>query len=97
MAPKNDHLMSLRAVRELRRVRSFYTAGVLLWASAALWSGCARPGSRQMWACALLLAVFTGLLATTSLWLSRLQPTRSHEPARQTEHRRPPVPRHASA
>ncbi|MFE2877762.1 hypothetical protein ACFXG6_32360 [Streptomyces roseus] len=89
--------MSLRAVRELRRVRAFYTVGVLLWASAALWSGWVHPGSRQMWVCLLLVAVFTGLLATTSLWLSRLQATRSHEPARHAARRRALAPGHASA
>ncbi|PNG20525.1 hypothetical protein [Streptomyces cahuitamycinicus] len=39
MAPKTDHLMSLRAERQLRQVRAFYTAGVLLWATAAAFTG----------------------------------------------------------
>nr|WP_079148331.1 hypothetical protein [Streptomyces agglomeratus] len=73
MAPKTDHLMSLRAARQLRRVRTFYVAGVLLWAAAAAWMGWTLPGSRQMWVSVLLLAVFVGLLCTASLWLRRLQ------------------------
>ncbi|MEV1026010.1 hypothetical protein [Streptomyces sp. NPDC050264] len=59
------------AVHGLRRIRVFYTGGTLLWAAAAAWTGWLHPGSRQMWVSLLLLAVFTGLLATTSLWLSR--------------------------
>ncbi|GAA2938298.1 hypothetical protein GCM10010446_24550 [Streptomyces enissocaesilis] len=73
MAPKTDHLMSVRAARQLRRARTFYVAGALLWAAAAAWTGWTHPGSRQMWVSVLLLAVFTGLLCTASLWLRRLQ------------------------
>ena len=59
MASKTDRVMSLRAVRQLRRIRAFYTAGVLLWTASTAWSGWQSPGSRQMWVSALLLAVFT--------------------------------------
>ncbi|WP_324605003.1 hypothetical protein [Streptomyces griseus] len=90
-------LTSLRAVRELRRIRSFYAAGALLWAPAAAWSGWTHPGSRQMWLCLLLLSVFTGLLATTSVWLYRLQGTWSHRPARHAAPRQAIAPHHASA
>ncbi|MCI4079544.1 hypothetical protein MRQ86_04145 [Streptomyces sp. MMS21 TC-5] len=95
MAPKSEPLMSLRAVRQLRRIRSFYAAGVLLWVAAAASSGWAHPGSRQMWVCLLLLAVFTGLLTTTSLWLSRRRTIRTHEPRRHAAPRRAIAPRHA--
>lgn len=84
--------MSLRAVRQLRRIRAFYTSGVLLWVAAAAWSGWAHPGSRQMWVCLLLLAVFTGLLTTTSLLLSRLRTNRSHEPRHHAAPRRAVTP-----
>lgn len=73
MGPKTDQFMSLRAVRQLRRVRGFYLAGVLLWAAAAAWTGWAHTGSRQMWMSMLLLAVFTGLLCTATVWLRRLK------------------------
>ncbi|MZE52467.1 hypothetical protein GTY86_14430 [Streptomyces sp. SID5770] len=97
MAPKSEHSMSLRAIRQLRRIRSFYTAGVLLWAAAAAWTGWTHPGSRQMWVSLLLLAVFTGLLATTWLWLYRLQATPGHRPAHHARPRRAVTPRHANA
>ncbi|MFI9065595.1 hypothetical protein ACIGQE_27620 [Streptomyces sp. NPDC053429] len=89
MAPKTEHLTSLRAVRQLRRVRTVYTAGVLLWAAAAAWTGWTHPWSRQTWASVLLLAVFTGLLGTASLWLRRLQAAPGHKPVRYA------APRHA--
>lgn len=73
MAPKTENLTSLRALRQLRRTRGFYLAGAILWAAAAAWTGWAHPGSRQMWVALLLVAVFTALLGTTSLWLHRLQ------------------------
>ncbi len=97
MAPKAESLMSLRAVRQLRRVRTFYTAGVLLWAAAATWTGWTHPGSRQMWASLLLLAVFTGLLATASLWLHRLKAAEGHKPAHHAAPRRAITPRHVNA
>lgn len=97
MAPKTEHLMSLRAVRQLRRVRTFYTAGVLLWAAAAAWTGWTHPGSRQMWVSLLLLAVFTGLLGTASLWMHRLKTAPGHKPAHHAAPRRAIAPRHANA
>ncbi|MFD3622270.1 hypothetical protein ACFWWT_45380 [Streptomyces sp. NPDC058676] len=81
MAPKTDHVMSLRAERQLRQVRAFYAAGVLLWAAAAAWMGWTHPASRQMWVSVLLLAVFTGLLLTASLWLRRIQAATVNRPA----------------
>ncbi|MFJ6723246.1 MULTISPECIES: hypothetical protein [unclassified Streptomyces] len=97
MAPKTELLMSLRAVRQLRRVRTVYTAGVLLWAAAAAWTGWTHPWSRQMWACVLLLAVFAGLLGTASLWLRRLRAAPGHKPVRHAAPRHAVTPRHANA
>ncbi|MGW0551341.1 hypothetical protein [Streptomyces altiplanensis] len=97
MAPKTESLMSLRAVRQLRRVRTFYMAGVLLWAAAVAWTGWTHPGSRQMWASLLLLVVFTGLLATASLWLYRLKAAEGHKPAHHAAPRRAVAPRHVNA
>ncbi|MFJ8697025.1 hypothetical protein [Streptomyces roseolilacinus] len=96
MAPKSEHLMPQRAVRQLRRVRTFYMAGALLWAAAAAWTGRVHPGSRQMWISLLLLVVFTGLLGAASLWLQRLQAAPGRKP---THHgaRRAIAPRHANA
>ncbi|MFJ5135952.1 hypothetical protein [Streptomyces sp. NPDC088707] len=81
MSTKTERLMSLRAARQLRRVRDFYSAGVLLWAAAAGWTGWTHPGSRQMWVSLLLLGVFAGLLATASVWLRRIQTAPGHKPA----------------
>ncbi|GGS29613.1 hypothetical protein GCM10010269_80380 [Streptomyces humidus] len=97
MAPKTDHVVTLRAVRQLRRIRAFYAAGVLLWTAAAAWTGWTRPASRQMWVSALLLAVFTGLLVTASLWLQRLRPAVSNGPTHHAARRHAVAPRHASA
>ncbi|MFF7177992.1 hypothetical protein [Streptomyces sp. NPDC008121] len=100
MAPKSttsEHLMSLRAARQLRRIRTFYTAGALLWAAAAAWTGWTHPGSRQMWVSVLLLAVFAGLLGTASLWLRRLHTDAPRRPAHHAGSRRAAAPRHASA
>lgn len=72
MAPKTEGIQFLRAARQLRRVRSFYAAGILLWAGSAAWTGWQEPGSRQMWVSVLLLAVFTVLAVTASLSLRRL-------------------------
>ncbi|RAJ82721.1 hypothetical protein K377_04442 [Streptomyces sp. PsTaAH-137] len=80
MAPKTEVLTSLRALRQLRRTRGFYMAGVLLWTAAAVWTGWASPGSRQMWVSLLLAAVFAGLLGTASLWLHRLRINQPHRP-----------------
>ncbi|MEU4084661.1 hypothetical protein [Streptomyces aureus] len=73
MASKTDRFLSLRAVRQLRRVRAFYAVGVALWTISALWTGWHSPGGRQMWTSVLLLTIFTGLLLTASLWLKRLR------------------------
>ncbi|CAL9278346.1 hypothetical protein SUDANB5_06877 (plasmid) [Streptomyces sp. SudanB5_2050] len=72
MAPKTERIQFLRAVRQLRRVRSFYAAAILLWTGTAAWTGWQAPGSRQMWVSILLLTVFTVLLVTASLALRRL-------------------------
>ncbi|MFH8562064.1 hypothetical protein [Streptomyces sp. NPDC017988] len=97
MAPKTEHLTSLRAVRQLRRTRVFYMAGVLLWAATALWTGWTHPGSRQMWVSLLFLAVFIGLLAAASLWLHRLQVAPGREPAHHAAPRRVVAPGHVNA
>ncbi|MFH8776439.1 hypothetical protein [Streptomyces sp. NPDC017958] len=55
MAPKTERIQFLRAVRQLHRVRSFYTAGVLLWAASTAWTDWQTPGSRQMRVSALLV------------------------------------------
>ncbi|MEV7129626.1 hypothetical protein [Streptomyces sp. NPDC093260] len=72
MAPKTERIQFLRAVRQLRRIRSFYAAAILLWTGSALWTSWQAPGSRQMWVSVLLVAVFTVLLVTASLSLRRL-------------------------
>ncbi|MEV6570181.1 hypothetical protein [Streptomyces sp. NPDC051577] len=95
MASKRELLTSLRAARRLRRVRSFYMAGALLWAAAAAWAGWLHPGSRQMWVSVLLLTVFTGLLITASVWLRRLRP--SERPAHHAAPRRVVAPRQVNA
>lgn len=97
MAPKTDHPIPSRAVRQLRRVRSFYAGGALLWSAAAAWTAWAHPASRQMWVSVLLLVVFTGLLVTASLWLQRLRPAEASRPARHAAPRQAVAPRHANA
>ncbi|MFD9028287.1 hypothetical protein [Streptomyces parvulus] len=72
MAPKTERIQFLRAVRQLRRIRSFYAAAILLWTGSAAWTGWQAPGSAQMWVSVLLLAVFTALIVTASLALRRL-------------------------
>ncbi|MGV9696876.1 hypothetical protein ACWDTR_14085 [Streptomyces sp. NPDC003470] len=76
MAATTEHrspLQTMRQLRQLRRIRAFYAAGLCLWAVSAAWTGWKSPGSRQMWASALLLGVFTGLLLLATLWLRRLE------------------------
>ncbi|MFE6886764.1 hypothetical protein [Streptomyces sp. NPDC057694] len=80
MAPKTEVLTSLRVLRQLRRTRGFYMAGVLLWTAAAVWTGWVHPGSRQMWVSLLLAAVFAGLLGTASAWLYRLRAAQPRKP-----------------
>ncbi|MEU1466381.1 hypothetical protein ABZ467_38480 [Streptomyces sp. NPDC005727] len=97
MASTTDRINSLRAVRQLRRVRTFYAVGVLVWAASTAWTGWQIPGSRQMWVSALLLAIFTGLLFAASLWLQRLQTVNPAEPAHHAAPRRAARPRHVHA
>ncbi|MEU9187373.1 hypothetical protein AB0D14_23090 [Streptomyces sp. NPDC048484] len=97
MAPNKDHSISLRAVRQLHRMRTFYAAAVLLWAASAAWVGWEHPGSRQMWVSALFLLVFAGLLAMTSLWLRRLQDVGADKPAHHAAPRRTPSRRQVNA
>ncbi|WP_353940521.1 hypothetical protein ABII15_02170 [Streptomyces sp. HUAS MG91] len=91
MVPKTEVLMSLRALRQLRRTRGFYLAGVLLWTTAAAWTGFVRPGSRQMWVSLLLAVVFAGLLGTASVWLRRLRAARPQKPVHHAAARRTAV------
>ncbi len=97
MAPKTERIQFLRAVRQLHRVRSFYTAGVLLWAASAAWTGWQAPGSRQMWVSVLLLAVFTALLATAVLSLRRLPAPPTGQPAHHAASHRAASTRHIHA
>ncbi|GAA2485874.1 hypothetical protein [Streptomyces gobitricini] len=97
MASKMDRVMSLRVVRQLRRVRAFYAMGVLLWAAAAAWAGWEAPGSRRMWVSVLLLTVFSGLLLTASVWLRRLEAAGASRPAHHASSRKATAPRHAHA
>ncbi|MFH8487699.1 hypothetical protein [Streptomyces longisporoflavus] len=97
MAPKTQHLVSPRALRQLRRTRGFYLAGALFWAVAAAWTGWTAPGSRQMWISLFLAAAFTGLLGAASLWLHRLQTTAECRPTRPASSRGTVTQGHASA
>ncbi|MEV6766929.1 hypothetical protein AB0N16_41150 [Streptomyces sp. NPDC051105] len=97
MAPKTERIQFLRTVRQLHRVRSFYTAGVLLWAASATWTGWQAPGSRQMWVSVLLLAVFTALLATAGLSLRRLSVPPTGRPAHHAASHRAASTRHVHA
>ncbi|GGW96638.1 hypothetical protein GCM10010297_18150 [Streptomyces malachitofuscus] len=98
MAPKTERIQFLRAVRQLRRIRSFYTAAILLWAGFALWTGWQAPGSRQMWVSVLLLAVFAVLLVTASLALRRLAGPATGRPVHHAApHKLPSTRRHAHA
>ncbi len=89
--------MSLRAVRQLRRVRAFYTVGVLLWAASTAWTSRQSPGSRQMWVSVLLLAIFAGLLAAATFWLRRFRTARTARPTHHAASRRTGGPRRAHA
>ncbi|MFG3157348.1 hypothetical protein ACGF7W_35540 [Streptomyces sp. NPDC048219] len=98
MAPKTDRIQFLRAVRQLRRIRSFYAAGILLWAGSAAWTGWQAPGSRQMWVSVLLLAVFTTLLTTATVSLRRLADPATGRPAHHAApHKLSSTRRHAHA
>ncbi|MFF3215545.1 hypothetical protein ACFYYB_33565 [Streptomyces sp. NPDC002886] len=95
MVAERELLTSLRTARQLRRIRSHYAAGALLWAAAAAWTGWLDPGSRQMWVCALLLGVFTALLATAVHQLHHLRP--ATPPTHHAAPRRSPTPLRGSA
>ncbi|GHE76474.1 hypothetical protein OHN99_33550 [Streptomyces jietaisiensis] len=97
MAPKTEGIQFLRAVRQLHRVRSFYIAGVLLWAGSTVWAGWRAPGSRQMWVSVLLLAVFTALLAAAGLFLRSLRAPAARRPAHHAAPRKAADTRHAHA
>ncbi|MFJ7631042.1 hypothetical protein ACIQZN_31670 [Streptomyces sp. NPDC097595] len=97
MAPKTERIQFLRNARQLRRVRSFYAAAVLLWTVSALWTGWQAPGSRQMWVSVLLLAVFTALLVTAILAQRRLAIPATGRPAHHAAPHKLPGTRHAHA
>ncbi|MGW7194573.1 hypothetical protein [Streptomyces chryseus] len=73
MTSKQPQPLAPRVVRQLRRTRSVYAAGIALWGIGATLEMWQRPGSHQMWVFLLFLIVFTGLLAVTSWWLWRHQ------------------------
>ncbi|MGX1886858.1 hypothetical protein [Streptomyces sp. NPDC055287] len=73
MASKTREPLAPWAVRQLRRTRSIYVAGIAVWAAGAGLEGWQHPGSREMWVFVLFLVVFTGLLSMTSWWLWRHQ------------------------
>lgn len=97
MAQKTDHVESVRAVRQLRRIRPVYAGGAALWAASAVWTGWDDPGSRQMWVSVLFLAVFAGLLSMTSLWLWRQQTAGEGRSVHHAAPRRTAARRHANA
>ncbi|MDX2546438.1 hypothetical protein ACOT81_36880 [Streptomyces sp. WI04-05B] len=90
MAPETDHSASVRALRQLRRIRLFYAGGAVLWAVSAALGGWDDPGGRQMWVSVVLLLVFTGLLSATSVWLGRRQSSRAGGPVHHAAPRRTP-------
>lgn len=65
-----------RAVRQLRRVRSVYVAGVLLSALGLLSYDDAAAGGRQTVIAGVFLLVFTALLTLTAVQLWRHGRTR---------------------
>ncbi|MFJ9008493.1 hypothetical protein [Streptomyces canus] len=77
-----DDTTAAGATRQLRRIRAFYAAGVVLWTASSVWTMGDSPGSRPMWTSLLLLAVFAGLLAMACRWLRRPGPTGSARPSR---------------
>ncbi|MFE7890328.1 MULTISPECIES: hypothetical protein [unclassified Streptomyces] len=72
MAAQSESRDTPSIARQLRRVRTLYAGGVLLWASSSTVTAWSSPGSRSMWTSVLLLVVFTGLLGLSSWWLRRL-------------------------
>jgi hypothetical protein len=97
MAPETDHAESVRALRQLRRIRTFYATGAALWAVAAASTAWDDPGGRQMWVSVVFLVVFVALLSMASLWLWRQQAAGSGEPVRHAAPRRTAWRRHANA
>ncbi|MFD5451365.1 hypothetical protein ACWDTR_33520 [Streptomyces sp. NPDC003470] len=98
MAPKTERIQFLLADRQLRRIRSFYAAAILLWTGTTVWTGWQAPGSRQMWVSVLLLAVFTALLITASLALRRFAVPATGRPVHHAApHKLPGTRRHAHA
>lgn len=81
MAMHTEPLTPWPVVRQLRRMRAMYAAGVALWATSSAWTGWTSPGSRPMWTSLLLLSVFTGLLVVTSWLLQRLESADAAEQA----------------
>ncbi|MFD3547317.1 hypothetical protein ACFWUW_17215 [Streptomyces sp. NPDC058655] len=90
MEPLSPAPLAPRAVRQLRRIRTVYAAGIVLWAAGAAREAWEHPGSRQMWASLVLLALFTGLLSLTvaSLWRHRVA-LRARMTARKAARSRP--------
>ncbi len=83
MAPKMSERSQLkRAVRQLRRIRSFYAAAMVLWAGSAALTSWQAAGSRQLTVCVALLAVFAALFVTVSVALRRLEVPATAERAR---------------
>ncbi|MGW1138779.1 hypothetical protein [Streptomyces zhihengii] len=81
---RTDRRKPVKAVRQLRRIRSFYTGGFLLWAGSAAWTASHAPGGRQMWASLLLLGLFAGLLLTACVLLRRIEAAAPARAARRT-------------
>ncbi|MFD6533801.1 hypothetical protein [Streptomyces sp. NPDC060184] len=73
MASKRHVALAPRALRQLRRVRSVYLVGALLSLLGLLTreEGPAATGGRQAVIAAVLLGVFTALLAVTLVQLRR--------------------------
>lgn len=71
MVTKQTAPLAPSALRQLRRTRSFYAAGVALWATGTAFGAADQSGGRQMWVPLVFLVVFAGLLSLTSLLLWR--------------------------
>ncbi|MEU0900508.1 hypothetical protein [Streptomyces massasporeus] len=97
MASETDHVESVRALRQLRRMRTFYAGGAVLWATSAASAGWDDPGGRPMWVSVAFLVVFAALLGLTVLWLRRRQADRAEEPVHHAAPRRTAWRRHANA
>ncbi|MFF7490485.1 hypothetical protein ACH4MW_06100 [Streptomyces luteogriseus] len=97
MASETDHVESVRALRQLRRMRTFYAGGAVLWATSAVSAGWDDPGGRPMWVSVAILVVFAVLLGMTVVWLRRRQADRAEEPVHHAAPRRTALRRHASA